>query len=68
MQIKHLVLVLLVPLEWNPVPIGGQIDCSYIRKPEEGWYGQLNYCYEKGIHVVIISFVVVFTLSLFCSL
>ena len=31
-----------------------------ICKPEEGWYGQLKYCYEKAIHIVLISFAVVF--------
>ena len=34
---------------------------SDICKPEEGWYGQQpKYCYEKTIHVVLISFAVVF--------
>ena len=35
---------------------------SNICKPEEGWYGQPKYCYEKTIHVVLISFAVVFGL------
>ena len=26
---------------------------SNICKPEEGWYGQPKYCYEKTIHVVL---------------
>ena len=31
-------------------------------KPEDGWYGQPKHCYEKVIHVVTISFAVVFGL------
>ena len=38
---------------------------SNICKPEEGWYGQPKYCYEKTIHVVLISFAVVFGLLVF---
>ena len=26
---------------------------NYICKPDEGWYGQPKYCYEKTIHVVL---------------
>ena len=26
---------------------------SNIYKPEEGWYGQPKYCYEKTMHVVL---------------
>ena len=40
---------------------------SSICKPEEGWYGQPKYCYEKTIHVVLISFAVVFGLLVFDS-
>ena len=36
-----------------------------ICKPEEGWYGQLKYCYEKTIYVVLNSFAVVFGLFWF---
>ena len=38
---------------------------STICRPEEGWYGQPKYCYEKTIHVVMISFAVVFGLLFF---
>ena len=39
---------------------------SDICKPEEGWYGQQpKYCYEKIIHVVLISFAVVFGFLVF---
>ena len=38
---------------------------SNICKNEEGWYGQPKYCYEKTIHVVLISFAVVFGLLVF---
>ena len=34
-------------------------------KLEESWYGQPKYCYEKAIHVVMISFAVVLGLSFF---
>ena len=34
-------------------------------KREEGWYGQPKYCYEKAIHVVMISFEVVLGLLVF---
>ena len=34
-------------------------------KLEEGWYGQPKYCYEKAIHVVMISFAVVLRLFVF---
>ena len=37
---------------------------SDICKQEEGWYGQPKYCYEKTIHVVLISFAVIFGLLL----
>ena len=43
------------------------IKFSNICKPEEGWYGQPKYCYEKTIHVVLISFAVVFGLLVFGS-
>ena len=33
-----------------------------ICKPKEGRYGQPEYCYEKAIYVVMISFAVVFGL------
>jgi len=36
-------------------------------KPEEGWYGQPKYCYEKTTHVVLISFAVVSGLLVFGS-
>ena len=32
---------------------------------EEGWYGQPKYCHVKTIHVVLISFAVVFGLLVF---
>ena len=38
---------------------------SNICKPQEGWYGQPKYCYEKAIYVVMISFPVVFGLLVF---
>ena len=38
-----------------------------ICKPEEGWYGQPKYCYEKIIHVFLISFAVVYGLLCFAS-
>jgi len=41
------------------------ITYTNICKPKEGWYGQPKYCYEKTIHVVLISFAVVFGLLVF---
>ena len=41
--------------------------CSNICKPEEGWYGEPKYCYEKTKQVVLISFAVVFGLLVLCS-
>ena len=38
-----------------------------LRKPEECWYGHPKYCYEKTIHVFLISFVEVFGLLVFGS-
>ena len=38
---------------------------SYICEPEEGWCGQPKYCYNKTIHVALISFAVVFGLLVF---
>ena len=34
-------------------------------KPEEGWYGQPKYCYEKAIDAFMISFAVVFRILVF---
>ena len=39
----------------------------YRYKPEDGWYGQPKYCYEKTIHVFLSSFAVVFGLLVFGS-
>ena len=36
---------------------------SNICKPEERWYGQPKYCYEKAMQVVIISFAVIFRID-----
>ena len=36
---------------------------SNICEPEERWYGQPKYCYEKEMHVVTISFAVVFDIE-----
>ena len=41
---------------------------SNICKPEEGWYGQPKYCYEKQYTLFQISFEVVFGLPFFGSL
>ena len=40
-------------------------DVYYICEPEVGWYGEPEYCYEKAIYVVMISFPVVFGLLFF---
>ena len=42
-----------------------QLKFSDNCKPEEGWYDQPKYCYENAIHVVMISFAVVFGLTPF---
>ena len=39
---------------------------SGICKPEECWNGLPKYCYKKEIHVVMVSFAVVFGLLGFC--
>ena len=38
---------------------------NHICKPEESWYDQPKYCYGKAIHVIMISFAVVFGLTSF---
>ena len=43
----------------KPYQLSSCLQCN-ICKPEEGWYGQGKYCYGKTIHVVLISFAVVF--------
>ena len=46
----------------SPPPRGREATTGNASAVEEGWYGQLKYCYEKVIHVVTISFAVVFGL------
>ena len=41
----------------KPYQPSSGLPCN-ICKPEEGWYGQPKYCYEKTIHVFLISFAV----------
>ena len=50
----------------KPYQLSSCLQCN-LCKPEEGWYGQPKYCYEKTVHVVLISFAVVFGLLLVSS-
>ena len=47
----------------KPYQPSSGLQCN-ISKPEECWYGQPKYYYEKTMHVVLISFAVVFGLLL----